>query len=77
MNIPSKFVVVSVRKSDGTVFFPDNPRHRKGIEDYETALEIAKRRARELSSDYAYVVYHCMPITSVEKDLTPLKVTEL
>ena len=76
-NIPARYIVVSVRKSDGTTYFPDNPRHRKGIDDYQTALEIAKRKARELSPDYYYAVYQCTPVAVVEKDLAPLKVTEI
>ena len=77
MNIPHKYLVVSVRKSDGQTFFPDNPRHRKGIDTYSDALRIAERKARELSSDYYYVVYLCEPRTIVEIDDRPVKVTEL
>jgi hypothetical protein len=71
----SKYLVVSVRKSDGQTFFPENPRHRKGINDLQTALDIATSKAQKNSSDYAYVVYLCQPVASVELDNKPVKVT--
>ena len=72
--IPSnKYLVVSVRKSDGQTFFPENPNHRKGIDNYQDAVRIAEKKARQNSTDYLYVVYECKPIVSIEVDNTPLK----
>jgi hypothetical protein len=76
MNKPTeKYLVVSVRKSDGQTFFPENPNHRKGIDSYNTALEIAQKKAKSNSEDYMYVVYKCIPVLSVELDSPPTKVT--
>lgn len=75
MKPETKYLVVNVRKSDGQTFFPDNPRHRKGIDNYSDAVQIANRKARENSSDYLYVVYRCEPVVSVELDNPPTKVT--
>lgn len=75
MQAESKYLVVSVRKSDGQTFFPENPNHRKGIVDLNTAIEIATSKAQKNSSDYAYVVYLCSPVASVELDDKPVKVT--
>ncbi len=71
----TKYLVVSVRKSDGQPFFPENPRHRKGIDDLQTAMNIAAAKAQKNSADYAYVVYVCTPVASVELDEKPVKVT--
>lgn len=75
MQAESKYLVVSVRKSDGQTFFPENPNHRKGIDDLQTAVNIATEKARKNSTDYAYVVYLCQPVASVELDEKPVKVT--
>jgi hypothetical protein len=75
MQAESKYLVVSVRKSDGQTFFPENPNHRKGISDLQTAINIATSKAQKNSSDYAYVVYLCSPVASVELDDKPVKVT--
>lgn len=71
----SKYLVVSVRKSDGATFFPENVNHRKSIDDISVAIEIATKKARSNSENYAYVVYECIPIISVELDNPPVKVT--
>lgn len=73
MSIPEKYLVVAVRKSDGQTFFPDNPRHRKGISDYMDAEKIAKHKASTLSEDYYYVVYRCIPVAGYEKDDPPVR----
>lgn len=75
MTPETKYLVVSVRKSDGQVFFPDNPNNRTGIEKLEDAVEIAKRKAQNNSDAYVYVVYQCVPMVSVELDSPPTKVT--
>jgi hypothetical protein len=77
MKPETKFLVVNVRKSDGQTFFPDNPRHRKGIDDYADALRIANKKVQENSPDYMYVVYQCVPVVSVQKEnpVPPVKVT--
>lgn len=72
---PNKYLVVSVRKSDGQTFFPENPNHRKGIVNYAEAVKIAERKARQNSLDYFYAVYECKPVMSIELDTTPLKYT--
>lgn len=73
---PCKYLVVAVRKSDGQTFFPENRNHRKGIDDLNTALNIAKEKARNNSEDYWYVVYQCLPKWAVEKEppTPPVKV---
>lgn len=75
MQAESKYLVVSVRKSDGQTFFPENPNHRKGIDDLQTAVNIATAKAQKNSPDYRYVVYLCSPVASVELDEKPVKVT--
>lgn len=72
----TKYLVVSVRKSDGQTFFPENANHRKGIDSFQTALEIAQEKARKNSDAYTYVVYKCTPVASVELDNPPTKVTD-
>lgn len=71
----SKYLVVSVRKSDGQTFFPENANHRKGIDDLKTALDIAAAKARKNSQDYMYVVYQCIPVAAVELADRPVSVT--
>lgn len=73
----TKYLVVNVRKSDGQTFFPDNPNHRKGIDDINDAVQLATKKAKENSTDYYYVVYECVPVVSVEQDFPPVKVTML
>lgn len=77
MQAESKYLVVSVRKSDGQTFqtfFLENPNHRKGIDDLQTAVNIATEKARKNSTDYVYVVYLCSPVASVELNEKPVKV---
>ena len=71
----SKYLVVSVRKSDGQTYFPENANHRKGIESLEVAVKIATEKAQKNSSDYYYAVYLCVPVAVVELDEKPAKVT--
>ncbi len=73
----SKYLVVSVRKSDGATFFPENVNHRKGIDNLSVAIEIATKKARNNSENYAYVVYKCTPLISVELDNSPIKINYL
>lgn len=75
MTPETKYLVVSVRKSDGQTFFPENANHRKGIDDLQVAVDIATEKARKNSTDYAYVVYRCEPVASIELDDKPVKVT--
>lgn len=70
-----KYLVVSVRKSDGMVFFPDGAQCKGGIDDFESALGVAKNKAKNNSDAYIYVVYKCVPVASVELDNPPTKVT--
>ena len=75
MEAESKYLVVSVCKSDGVIFFLENPRYRRGIDNLQNTINIATSKAQKNSSDYAYVVYLCSPVASVELDDKPVKVT--
>lgn len=71
----TKYLVVSVRKSDGMVFFPDGAQRKDGIDDFDTALKVAQEKACKNSDAYTYTVYKCLPVASVELDNPPTKVT--
>jgi len=75
MKPKEKYLVVSVRKSDGQTFFPENANHRNGIDELEVAIKIATARAQKNSPDYYYAVYLCIPVAEVELEEKPTKVT--
>lgn len=61
-----KFVVGSIRKKDGAVFFPEGRLGQKRyFDNFDDALEEAERKAKSNSADYRYVVFGVIEAVSV------------
>jgi len=76
MNKPeTRYLVISVRKSDQKMFIPDSREQKNGIDTLADAMDIAQAKAQNNSEDYWYVVFKCDPVVAFERDNPPTKVT--
>jgi hypothetical protein len=70
--ITGLFVITMERKSDGR-FFLSNP--ERLYLDFNSAMEEATRRAKNLSKDYKYIVTELIKVVAVESSEPPVKIT--